>query len=102
MQVFGLSVGGSAGLSLDLGGEIASSAGISANAGAFSNLKNSASASVQLDPLRLIPSPAAGLSGDVASIQVGGQSTSSGSGFKAEVGVNADLRSRIQFQAGVG
>ncbi|MGB3295809.1 MAG: hypothetical protein WBB01_22730 [Phormidesmis sp.] len=99
----GLSIGGGtggAGLSLDLG-DIASAAGVSASQGAFGNLKSPVSASVKLDPLRLVPPPAAGLTGDLASFQVGGQTISPDAGsFKADVGVDADLRSRIQFQSG--
>ncbi len=98
----GLSLGGrvDGGVSLNLG-DIASSAGVSASQGAFGNLKSPVSASVKLDPLRLVPPPAAGLTGNLASFQVGGQTTSPGAGgFKADVGGDADLRSRIQFQSG--
>jgi hypothetical protein len=99
--ISGGSSGGGLGLSLNLGG-LASSAGVSASAGAFGKLKTpSSAASVQLDPLRLVPPPAAGLTGDLASFQVGGQTTSPGAGsFKADVGANADLRSRLQFRSG--
>ncbi|MEA5463918.1 CIS tube protein [Leptothoe sp. PORK10 BA2] len=95
------SSGSGLGLSLNLGG-LASSAGVSAREGAFGQLKTpTGGASVQLDPLRLIGPPAAGLTGDLASFQVGGQSTSPGAGsFKADVGANADLRSRLQFRSG--
>lgn len=93
--------GGGFGVSLNLGG-LASSAGVSAQEGAFGQLKTSTGrASVQLDPLRLIPPPAAELTGDLVSFQVGGQTTSSGAGsFKADVGADADLRSRLQFRSG--
>jgi hypothetical protein len=85
---------------IDLKGPVAFSAGRSASEGAFGQLKTSAkTASVQLDPLRLVPPPAAGLTGDLASFQVGGQTNSAG-GFKADVGVESDLRSRIQFRSG--
>ena len=90
---------GAAGLSL--GGISIGGASIG---GAFGNLKlPSLSTSVQLDPLRLIPPPTAAagdITGNLASFQVGGQTpNANGSGAKADVGQNADLRSRIQFQS---
>lgn len=93
----GNSSGGGLGLSLRLGGPASS-----ASVGVFDKLKTASSAaSVQLDPLRLVPPPAAGLTGDLASFQVGGQTTSPGAGsFKADVGADADLRSRLQFRSG--
>jgi hypothetical protein len=94
-------VSGGGGFSINAGGS--ASAGLAANQGAFTNLKARPTASVQLDPLRLLPAPpAAGITaGFNASFQVGGQVSSPGSGsLKADVGQTADLRSRIQFQAG--
>ncbi len=94
----GISGGVSGGISL---GSSGSSSG-SSSGGLFGQLKTATGrASIQLDPLRLIPPPAAGLTGDLASFQVGGQTGSPGAGsFKADVGADADLRSRLQFRSG--
>ncbi len=103
---------GAGGASLNLGnlagsvagnsaGDLSKSAGIGAAEGAFSGLSSSTGSSVRLDPLRLLPTAEAAEIGDVASVQVGGQSLGSGgSGLKADVGLKADLRSRIQFSSG--
>lgn len=107
----GVSIGGSAGVSgnagisggisagASLGGS--ASAGVSASGGAFSGLRTAAaSASPRLDPSRLIPrSQSASLAtGSGASFQVGGQVQGGGSSsLTADVGVNANLQSRIQF-----
>ena len=97
----GVSLGGGAGIS---GGSIggSASAGVSAGEGAFAGLRTSASSksSFSLNPGNLIQrSESLNLATDAgARFSVGGKATVEGSSsLKADVGVNADLRSRIQF-----
>jgi Contractile injection system tube protein len=105
----GLSIGGAAGIAasagagLSIGGAAGLSAGVSASADAFSELHSQRSQSrlnVRLDPSRLLQSPATvSLSNrEDATFQMGGQvQASAESGFYADVGTKATLRSRIQF-----
>jgi Contractile injection system tube protein len=105
----GLSIGGAAGIAasagagLSIGGAAGLSAGVSASAGAFSELHSQRSQSrlnVRLDPSRLLQSPATvSLSNrEDATFELGGQvQASAESGFYADVGTKATLRSRIQF-----
>jgi Contractile injection system tube protein len=101
----GVSVGGSAGISAGAGAgfSVGGSAGVSASAGAFSELHTQRSQSrwnVRLDPTRLIQTPAtASFSNHEGStFEMGGKvNASAESGFYADVGAKAELRSRLQF-----
>lgn len=93
----GVSAGAGAGFS------VGGSAGVSASAGAFSELHTQRSQSrwnVRLDPTRLIQTPAtASFSNHEGStFEMGGKvNASAESGFYADVGAKAELRSRLQF-----
>jgi hypothetical protein len=95
----GIGGGFSAGAGLFVGG----SAGVSASAGAFSKLHTQqpqARSNVRIDPTRLIQSPATVslTNREDATFQMGGKVQSSAdSGFYADVGAKAELRSRLQF-----
>ncbi|MEM9152059.1 MAG: hypothetical protein AAGB19_16615 [Cyanobacteria bacterium P01_F01_bin.3] len=90
------SSGGGLGIGLSAGLGVGVSIG-SGSGDAFSQLKQSATASVRLDASQLIPPPPTA-TGRVGAVQVGGQSAGASSGgFSADVGQNADLRARIQF-----
>lgn len=70
-------------------------AGLSVTGGAFDQLRTPASPSVRMDASRLIP-PLPD-TGNLNAVQLGGKSGPGGGGLGADVGQNADLRSRIQF-----
>jgi Contractile injection system tube protein len=101
----GFSVGGSAGISAGAGAgfSVGGSAGVSASAGAFSELHTQRSQSrqnVRLDPTRLIQTPvtASFSNHEGSTFEMGGKvNASAESGFYADVGAKAELRSRLQF-----
>ncbi|GIV76638.1 MAG: hypothetical protein KatS3mg050_1032 [Litorilinea sp.] len=107
----GVSLGASAGAGLTAGASASvpagarASAGVSASAGAFtalSTVRRDTRVSLNLDPERLLAVNAtANLSTDVgASFGIGGQASLQGSAsLRAEVGANASLRARLQFDS---
>jgi hypothetical protein len=96
-------VSASAGGGLSIGGN--ASAGVSATAGAFAGLqvKAGTKATAALNPEKLLPpKPTFNLPTDSgASFSMGGQASLQGSAsLKADVGAEASLRGRIQFDEG--
>lgn len=95
----GVGIGASASAGVSFGGS--ASAGVSASAGAFAGLRTSnAIVSARLDPSRLIQTQASVVkaTSSGATFQVGGQANINGSAsLRADVGVSASLRSRLQF-----
>jgi Contractile injection system tube protein len=99
----GLSAGGgvSGGISVVASASIGAkaSAGVSATQGAFSGLKTSIQKpTLKLNPVRLVSTGSTASLGGSKSFQVGGQASGGSSGLSANVGANADLKARIQFQ----
>ncbi|HEY7490182.1 MAG TPA: hypothetical protein VIH59_03630 [Candidatus Tectomicrobia bacterium] len=96
----GIGVRGAAGFSTTFGGT--ASAGVSATAGAFAGLRVQKETRLpqRLDTTRLLPPAAASFtSSGSAKFSVGGQvSAQAAAGLSADVGANASLRGRIQFE----
>jgi Contractile injection system tube protein len=93
----GISGGVSVGASASIGAK--ASAGVSATAGAFSGLKTTGQKpTLKLDPTQLVSTNSTAGLGTSNQFQVGGQTSGGPSGLSANVGANADLKARIQFQ----